>query len=78
MKTRPVGAELLHAACVIHGKANSRFSQFCERGQKKKLRSHRKTRDRKLRSGVNWQGEFKQDGVKRGSYKYASLFILMY
>jgi hypothetical protein len=36
MKIRPVGAELLHTDRQKHrhDKANSRFSQFCERAQK--------------------------------------------
>jgi len=36
MKIRPVGAELLHADGQTdrHEEADSRFSQFCEHGQK--------------------------------------------
>jgi len=37
MKTRPVGAELFHAA-DIHDEANSRFSQVSERALKKKTK----------------------------------------
>jgi len=34
MKIRPVGAKLLHAdiRTYRHDEANSRFTQFCERG----------------------------------------------
>ena len=36
MKIRPVGAELFHADGLtdVHGDANGRFSQFCERAYK--------------------------------------------
>jgi len=77
MKTRPVEAELLHAAWLTRGEANSRFSQFYEK-RPKKVRSHPETRERKLRSGVNWQRAFEQSGMKQGSYKHVSLFIMMY
>jgi len=37
MNIRPMGAELFHAdrRRDLHDKANSRFSQFCERAKKK-------------------------------------------
>jgi hypothetical protein len=38
MKIRLVGAELFHADRRTHDKANSRFSQFCERAKKSYLR----------------------------------------